>query len=82
MGCFNLKRCRLRSVVWWGRVYEIVSFRQLLLVNPPLQYLELYDIRPLHILPDRTQMRSKILPVQLTPRHALVSLQLHQPQTI
>ena len=31
--------------VQWGRVYEIVSFRPLFSVNPPLQYLELYDNR-------------------------------------
>ena len=27
----------LMFVVGWGRVYEIVVYRQLLLVNPPLQ---------------------------------------------
>jgi hypothetical protein len=37
---------RLRFTVEWGRVYEIVNFRQLLLVNPPLQDLELYSRSP------------------------------------
>lgn len=35
-----------------GRVYEIVGFRQLLWVNPSLQYVELL-ITDISMLPDR-----------------------------
>ena len=36
------KRGRLRLMVVWGRVYEIVGFWQLLSVNPPLQSYVFY----------------------------------------
>ncbi|MEG5051539.1 hypothetical protein [Microcoleus sp. B13-B6] len=35
------RRCAIeKQESGWGRVYEIVRFRQLLLVNPPLQIFD------------------------------------------